>query len=69
MWYEQKIKGTTYDVMSTCDSILKPVFESVNGISTTDFDSIDRVEKVVNGSSREIKMAWNLYKIKNAIVH
>ena len=68
MWYDTKIKGTSADLMSRCEEILKPVFSAVGGISTTDFDSIEAVESFVDNESREIKMAWNLYKIKNAIV-
>lgn len=69
MWYDTKIKGTSSDVMSSCESILDPIFQTIGGISTTDFSKIDAVEVLVDTESREVKMAWNLYKIKNAIVH
>jgi hypothetical protein len=69
MWYDNNIKGTALDTMNTCEDILKQVFNNVGGVSTTDFNKIDEIEVLVGNESKEVKMAWNLYKIKNAIVH
>lgn len=71
MWYATKVEGTEYDIMDKCEDILDPIFKSIDGgISTIDFDKINEAEEMVKREdSRELKLAWNLYKIKYDIVH
>lgn len=69
MWYDNKVKGTSLDTMNTCEKILEPIFTKAGGMSTTDFNKIDYIEVLMETEPKEMRMAWNLYKIKYAIVH
>lgn len=69
MWYDSKVKGTDRDIYNTCEDYLTEVFDRNNFTSHSDLVAVARVEEdVVRTNDRNIRWAWNLYKVKKAII-
>lgn len=69
MWFDKNIKGTAKDFSSTCEDIMKPIFERFNYRGAADFNAIDNIEMEVKDSTPDVRWAWVAYKCKKAIVH
>lgn len=69
MWYDKNVKGTARDIYNTCEDYLQEVFSRNNFSSVSDMVAIAKVEEdVTRMGDKNIRWAWNLYKVKKAII-
>ena len=68
MWFDKNIKGTSKDMSSTCDTILKDMFDFVGYTGDVDLEKIHKLSKMIKNECPEVQYAWMAYKCKNAIV-
>lgn len=68
MWYEDNIKGTSRDIMDKCEEILSPILERYSYKGNFDEEAVKIINANIVNESGEIKLAWNLFKVKEGLV-
>ena len=66
MWYEENIKGTSKDIMDKCEEIITPVLEKYG--YRRDEESIKLINDNISGETGMVRLAWNLFKVKENLV-